>query len=149
VLPYAPASAEAELSAAFDQAAAARASGPAAKAVADRHFVETAVRLHRAGEGAPYTGLQPAGMDFGPVIPAAEQALETGDAKALEALLAEEVRHAIRERLAEATAKQSASKEPKTHADVAAARERVSAEFAFIGFAEGVDRATEGAGHSE
>jgi Family of unknown function (DUF6448) len=149
VLPYAPASAEAELSSAFDQAVAARASGPAAKAVADRYFVETAVRLHRAGEGAPYTGVQPAGTDFGPVIPAAERALETGDAKALEALLAEEVRHAIRERLTEATAKGSASKEPKTHADVAAARERVSAEFAFIGFAEGVHRAIEGAGHSE
>jgi hypothetical protein len=149
VLPYAPASAEAELSSAFEQAIAARASGPAAKAVADRYFVETAVRLHRAGEGAPYTGLQPAGTDFGPVIPAAERALETGDANALEALLAEEVRHAIRDRLAEAKAKQSASKEPQTHADVAAARERVSAEFAFIGFAEGLHRATEGAGHSE
>jgi Family of unknown function (DUF6448) len=149
VLPYAPARAEAELSAAFDQAVAARASGPAAKAVADRYFVETAVRLHRAGEGAPYTGVQPAGMDFGPAIPAAERALETGNAKALEALLAEEVRHAIRKRLAEATAKGSASKEPKTHAEVAAARERLSAEFAFIGFAEGTHRATEGAGHSE
>ena len=149
VLPYAPASAEAELSAAFDQAVAARASEPAAKAVADRYFVETAVRLHRAGEGAPYTGVQPAGMDFGPAIPAAERALETGDAKALEALLAEEVRHAIREQLAEATAKGSASKEPNTHADVAAARERVSAEFAFIGFVEGIHRAIEGAGHSE
>jgi hypothetical protein len=149
VLPYAPASAEAELSAAFAQAVDARASGPAAKAVADRYFVETAVRLHRAGEGAPYTGLQPAGMDFGPAIPAAERALATGDAKALEALLAEEVRHAIRERLAEATAKQSATKQPKTHAQVAAARERVSAEFAFIGFAEGIHRAIQGAGHSE
>ena len=149
VLPYAPASAEAELSAAFDQAVAARASGPAAKAVADRYLVETAVRLHRAGEGAPYTGLQPAGMDFGPAIPAAERALTTGDAQALEALLAEEVGHAIRERLAEAAAKQSASKDPKTHAEVAAGRERVSAEFAFIGFAEGIHRAVEGAGHSE
>jgi hypothetical protein len=149
VLPYAPASAEAELSAAFEQAVAARASEPAAKAVADRYFVETAVRLHRAGEGAPYTGLQPAGMDFGPAIPAAERAPERGDAKALEARLAEEVRHAIRERLAEATAKRSTSKEPEMHADVAAARERVSAEFAFIGFAEGLHRATEGAGHSE
>lgn len=149
VLPYAPVGAEAELSAAFDQAVAARASGAAAKAVADRYFVETAVRLHRAGEGAPYTGLRPAGTDFGPAIPAAERALEAGDTKALEALLAEEVRHAIQERFAEATAKRSASKEPQTHADVAAARERVSAEFAFIGFAEEIHLATEGTGHTE
>ena len=49
----------------------------------------------------------------------------------------------------EGMAKRSAREEPKTHADVAAARERVSAEFAFIGFAEGIHRATEGAGHSE
>jgi hypothetical protein len=128
---------------------AARASGPAAKAVADRYFVETAVRLHRAGEGAPSRGLRPAGTDFGPAILAAKQALETGDTMALEALLAEEVRHAIRERFTEATAKRPASEEPKRHADVAAARERVRAEFAFIGFAEGIHRAPEGAGHSE
>ncbi len=147
VLPYAPASVEAELSAAFEQAVAARASGPAAKAVADRYFVETAVRLHRAGEGAPYTAVRPAGTDFGAVIPAAERALETEDAQALQALLVEEVRHAIQERLTEA--KRPASKEPETHADVAAARERVSAEFGFIGFAEGIHRAIQGAGHSE
>ena len=149
VLPYAPASAEAELSAAFDQVMAARASGPAAKAVADRYFVETAVRLHRAGEGAPYTGVQPAGADFGAVIPAAERALEDGNTMALETLLAEEVRHAIRERFTEGMAKRSAREESKTHADVAAARDRVSAEFAFIGFAEGIHRAIKGAGHSE
>lgn len=33
------------------------------------------MRLHRAGEGAPYTGLKPAGLDEGPVIPVAEQAI--------------------------------------------------------------------------
>jgi hypothetical protein len=36
-------------------------------------------RLHRPGEGAPYTGLKPAGQDFGPVIPAAEHAIESRD----------------------------------------------------------------------
>ena len=69
VLPYAPASAEAELSAAFEQAVAARASGPAAKAVADRYFFETLIRVHRASEGEGFTGLKPAGLDHGPVIP--------------------------------------------------------------------------------
>ena len=36
------------------------------------------VRLHRAGEGAPYTGLRPAGLDVGPVLPLAERAVRTG-----------------------------------------------------------------------
>ena len=30
------------------------------------------------GEGAPYTGLKPAGLDVGPVIPLAERAIATG-----------------------------------------------------------------------
>ena len=79
VLPYAPASAEKELREAFAQARQVRTLGPDARALADRSFLETAIRLHRAGEGAPYTGLKPAGHDFGPVIPAAEHAVETGD----------------------------------------------------------------------
>ena len=36
------------------------------------------VRIHRAGEGEPFTGLKPAGLDPGPVIPVAERAIETG-----------------------------------------------------------------------
>ena len=41
--------------------------------------METVIRLHRAGEGAAYTGLKTAGADYGPAIPAAEYAVETGD----------------------------------------------------------------------
>ena len=37
------------------------------------------MRLHRAGEGAAYTGLKPTGIDYGPAIPAAERAIETGN----------------------------------------------------------------------
>jgi hypothetical protein len=36
-----------------------------AKALADRYFFETLVRLYRAGEGAAYKGLKPAGRDLG------------------------------------------------------------------------------------
>jgi tetratricopeptide (TPR) repeat protein len=36
------------------------------------------VRIHRAGEGAPYTGLKPAGLSEGPIIPIAEKAIEIG-----------------------------------------------------------------------
>src|SRR4029453_4731890 len=49
ILPYVPAATEVELTAAFEQALIARGKGPEAKALADRYFMETAVRLHRAG----------------------------------------------------------------------------------------------------
>jgi hypothetical protein len=95
VLPYAPAVAEAEIKAAFARSAKVRALGPDAKALADRAFMETAVRLHRAGEGAAYTGLKPAGSDFGPAIPAAEQAIDSGDASQVKVLLEGAMNHDV------------------------------------------------------
>jgi hypothetical protein len=48
-----------------------------ARELADMYFFETLVRIHRAGEGAPYTGLKPAGK-VEPPIAAADKSLETG-----------------------------------------------------------------------
>ena len=42
------------------------------KELSDQFFIKTLVRVHRAGEGAPYTGIRPAGTDLGPAIPAAD-----------------------------------------------------------------------------
>ena len=58
--------------------------------MADMYFFETLVRLHRESEGATYTGLKPAGTDFGPVIPAGDHALETGSLKELRDLIVRE-----------------------------------------------------------
>jgi hypothetical protein len=151
-LPYAPAGAEAEIARVFERAAVARTQGAEARAVADRHFMETVVRLHRAGEDAPYTGLQPAGIDYGAAIPAAERALQTGAADPLVELLVTELRHAITERLEQARRATQAggSAEAGTTAEVAHARERVSAEFGFIGYVEGIHQALKGAApHAE
>ncbi|NRP74802.1 hypothetical protein ILFOPFJJ_05724 [Ensifer psoraleae] len=149
ILPFAPAPAEPELRSAFEQSLNVRKQGPDAKALADRYFMETAVRLHRAGEGAPYTGLKPAGTDFGPAIPAAEEALETGKPDALTALMSEEVSHGIAQRYREARAHRAVTREPTAQADVAKARARVSAELAFIGYVEGIHLAAKGGMHVE
>jgi hypothetical protein len=93
ILPYVHKRGEEEVQRAFDLARKARTQGPEAREVADRYFFETAVRVHRAGEGAPYTGLKPAGLDVGPVIPLAEAAIEAGSAGHLADFLANEVRH--------------------------------------------------------
>jgi hypothetical protein len=97
ILPWAPAAAEAELEKAFRKTLAARKGSEEAAEVADYWFYETAVRLHRAGEGAPYTGLKPAGLDWGPVVPRAEAAIESGKpGEAIEFLL-----HTVNEALEE------------------------------------------------
>src|SRR5665811_803265 len=80
VLSYVPAAAETEVREAYEKTIKARTLGGVAREVADLWFFETVVRLHRAGEGAPYTGLKPAGLDEGPVVPRAEKAIETNDA---------------------------------------------------------------------
>lgn len=67
---------EAEVMAAFRKALAVRARAGDARELADTWFFETVVRLHRAGEGAPFTGLKPAGADLPPAVAAADAALE-------------------------------------------------------------------------
>lgn len=146
VLPYVAVGAETELATTFDRVLAVRGQSSEAKALADRHFMETAVRLHRAGEHAPYTGLKSAGTDFGPAIPAAETAMATGDPAAVLALITHEVTQRITERFTHVTAAMATTKEPMDRAQVPAARERVRAEFAFIEYVETLFRATRGGG---
>lgn len=148
VLPYAPVAAEGEIKAAFAQSLKVRGFSPEAKALADRAFIETTVRLHRAGEGAAYTGLKPAGLDHGPAIPAAEHAVETGDLARVKALLVEELDHGLQERFAHVRGAQQAAGGLKSVSDVPAARKRVSAELGFVIYVEGLRQAMQGApGH--
>lgn len=101
VLPFVPAQGESEVRAMFDAATNVRELNEDARNVADRLFFETVVRVHRAGEGAPYTGLKPAGLSVGPVIPLAERAIETGSpepvADFLTGVLRDELTHRLKE----------------------------------------------------
>lgn len=148
-LPYAAVGAESEITAAFAQSLKVRKLGPEAKALADRAFIETTVRLHRAGEGAAYTGLKPAGIDYGPAIPAADRAIGSGDIAEVKMLLVEAMEHGLQERFVHMREAQMAPREPKTAEDVLAARERVSAELGFVAYVEGLYQAALGAAGTE
>ena len=87
VLPYVPRESEGEVVAAFDKVLPLHRQPNGAHEIADTFFFETVVRLHRAGEGAAYTGLKPAGTDEGPIIPIAERAIETGSVEELKETL--------------------------------------------------------------
>jgi hypothetical protein len=122
---------EGELRAAFASARAARRSGKEAREVADRWFLETVVRVHRAGEGAPYTGLKPAGA-IDPAVAAADRAVAAGDAAALERLLVAAVRDGLHAHLARL------GRERPPADDVEAGRRWVAAYVPFVHWAEGV-----------
>ena len=100
VLPYVPESAEPEVLDAFRKTMDVRRLDPVARELADRWFFETVVRLHRAGEGAPYTGLKPAGLEIDPVVHVAERAFVTHDSRELIGLLSGAVGAEVEARLA-------------------------------------------------
>ena len=128
---------ESEVRSVFAQALAVRTLGAEARSLADRQLFETLVRLHRAGEGAPYTGLAPAGRDLGPAIPAADRALASGDLDVVEDLLVEEVRRGLRAHFAEARERRAYDVD-----DVAAGRGYVDAYVAFIHYVKGIHAAS-------
>jgi hypothetical protein len=122
---------ERQIHAAFARTIAVRAAGPQARELADTWFFETLVRLHRAGEGAPYTGLQPAGMPIDPSIVLADKALATGDPADLVRAVSGSVADGIRDRFAKVA-------EAKKHAEesVARGREFVAAYVEFTHYVE-------------
>ncbi len=121
---------ETEVREAFKKTLAVRGLSPEARDLADRYFFETLVRLHRAGEGAPYTGLKPAGQ-VEPVVAASDKALDTGSVDGLTQEMAKLVSDGIRRRFAE-------TMETKKHADetVASGRQFVSAYVEFVHYVE-------------
>ena len=141
ILPWVPRKAESKLRKAFEKALAARKLGREAAGVADYWFFETAVRVHREGEGAPYTGLKPAGLDRGPVVPKAEKAIETGNAKEVIQLLTSTVEKELTERFKRARARKKYDEE-----DVTAGREYVQAMLGFVLFAHNLYAYVKGGG---
>jgi hypothetical protein len=137
VLPWVPKDAEPEIREAFQRTLAVRAKGVEARSLADTWFFETLVRVHRAGEGAPFTGLKPAGRDLGPAVPAADAALESGNPQALAKVLAGATHAGLHERF-ELTL---AAKRRATGGDVEAGRRFVTAYVDFVHYVEGVHQA--------
>jgi len=121
---------EAEIRELFAKTLKVRDKGLEARELADRYFFETLVRIHRAGEGAPYTGLKPEGA-VEPAVKEADRALESGSADRLVNLITHAVEEGIRERFEHA-------KEAKKHAEenVKAGREFVEAYVDFTHYVE-------------
>jgi hypothetical protein len=118
--------------AAFQKTLTMRAKGPEVKEFADMYFFETLVRIHRAGEGAPYTGLKP-GEAVDPAVALADKALENGNVDKLVNVLSNAMANGIRKRFQHA-------RETQNRADdsVAAGREFVESYVIFTHYVEGL-----------
>jgi len=95
------------------------------------YFFETLVRIHRAGEGAPYTGLKPAGRDLGPAVPAADKAIVDGKVEPVIKLLTGKMQEGIQGQFKKVMAKKNFKKD-----DVEAGREYIEAYVIFIHYVE-------------
>jgi len=143
VLPWVRAQDEPEIRHAFAHALAVRKLGAEARQLADTHFFETLVRVHRASEGAPYTGLKPAGLDLGPAVPAADKALEDGKIDRVVKLLTDAVGEGVRRHFHDAYHRRRFDGN-----DVAAGRDYVAAYVPYVHYVEGLWEAATGAhGH--
>jgi hypothetical protein len=139
VLMWVQADAEAEIKKVFGKTLAVRKLSAEARDLADLYLFETLVRLHRAGEGAPYNGLKPAGRDLGPALRAADQAIETGTVDSLVALVTNESADGIRQRFQKVAAAKKFNPE-----NVKAGREYVKAYVEFVHYIEKLHESARG-----
>lgn len=106
--------------------------------IADLYFFETLVRLHRAGEGAPYTGLKSADT-IDPAVKLADQALDSGNVDKLVTLLTNAMAKGMRSRFHEAF-----ESEKNKEKSVEAGRMFVKSYVEFTHYVEGLHKLIQG-----
>jgi hypothetical protein len=132
---------EADVRDAFTRTAAVRALGPAARTLADTWFFETVVRIHRAGEGAPFDGLKPAGH-VEAFAAAVDRTLSTGSPDEVSTDVTDHVARGVKERFARAREAQA-----RADTSVDAGRQFVAAYVDYLHYVEALYKA--GAGSAE
>lgn len=123
---------EAEIKDLFTRVRTLRTQSDEAKEIADQLFIETFIRVHRASEGAPYTGIKAAGT-MPPIFTELDNALESGSVDAL----ADKVANAVRENIIKRFDHAKELSEHKDHS-VEAGREFVEAYVTYMHFVEGL-----------
>jgi hypothetical protein len=144
VLKWVKKDAEPEVRSAFQMATVERTKNPQNKEASDKKFFETLIRIHRAGEGASFTGLKPAGT-VEPIVAEADKALDTGSVTELTDKMTHHLTEGVTERFNRAI-------ETRKHKDesVEAGREYVEAYVQYMHYVAGIHTAAAGkGGHHE
>lgn len=135
LLKWVPEKNEDQIKSVFDKSLQMRHSDSAAREFADHQLFETLVKVHRASEGAPYTGIKPKG-GIDPIVIAADKALAEGDIDTLVTRITHKLEQSIRERFV-ATMKAKA----KSGDSVIEGREFVNRYVQYVHYVEGVHNA--------
>jgi len=117
---------------AFNLALAVRSLSPESKQLADKYFFETVVRLHRVGEGVPYTGIKPSGTPIDERILAADKSIELGNLSPLTNLVPQEKISELKEKFEKVLSLKNFDIN-----NIQAGREYIEAYVQFFHFAEG------------
>lgn len=125
---------ESEVKKAFELTVQVRDKGPEAKDLADKYFLETLIRIHRAGEGAPYTGIKETPPEK--IIILTDQALASGSADELIEKIQTHLAEAVKEKFNKAL-KASKNKDKS----IESGREFVEAYVQYTHYVEGLHKA--------
>jgi len=128
---------------AYNKTLSVRELNPSAKELADKYFFETLVRIHRMGEGAPFTGVKPAGFNNDPSVLQADKTIETSSLKELYVLLTEQVHNGLHNAYEKVESLKNYDKD-----NVEEGREYVAAYVNFLHYAEGIYKAAGKTEHS-
>ena len=108
---------------------------PEAEKLSEKYFFETLVRLHRSGEGVPYTGLLPSGTPVDEKILAADKSIELGNLSPLENLVPKANMPELKERFEKVMSLKNFDVN-----NVQAGREYIESYVQFFHYAEGEHR---------
>ncbi len=103
VMKWITADQEAEIKQLFDKTVQLKNEDAEIYSIVEKHFLETLVRLHRETEGAPFTGLKPAGSTT-PIVQMADQSIANRNLKPLINDLGEHIQHVITDKYAKVMA---------------------------------------------
>ncbi|MCB2296099.1 DUF6448 family protein [Clostridium algoriphilum] len=132
VLKWAKPEYEKEISQMFVQTMKVKELSPEAKVLSEKYFLENLVRLHRAGEGAPFTGIKPSGTPKDEKVLAADESIKVGNLSSLEKLIEKDKVPELKERFEKAMALKNFDVN-----NVEAGRKYIESYVSFLKFAEG------------
>jgi len=133
---------EGEVLAIFNQVMEVRDDSPEAQKLADQYLFENLVRIHRAGEGAPYTGVKPEETEIAKEVAGADASIAVGNLDPLKGIVSDEKITELEESFEEVMATKEFDEN-----NVEAGREYVEAYVTFTHLAEEEGHAAEEAVH--
>jgi hypothetical protein len=123
---------ESEIREAFNLVMKVKGLSPEANELSEKYFFDTLVRIHRSGEGVPFTGVKPSGTPIDEKVLAADKSIEIGNLSPLTGKVSKGDMPELTERFEKVMSLKNFDVN-----DVEAGREYIEAYVQFFKFAEG------------